>query len=152
VVSADEFVETFLKTYRAAVRTAERIVGARAAEDAVMDAVAYLWARRDTLTAVRPRLFLIAVRQRAHHHRLSAWRRHLVPTADLGALEEVLAGFAAGEPRPAPVRLPEGCIGCGSDITPGNIDARYCGECRARTCRECQRYGGVHDPSCSRHV
>jgi DNA-directed RNA polymerase specialized sigma24 family protein len=97
----------FEQTFAAAVRAAEGIVGDAWAEDAVMDAVAYLWGRRLSLTAVQPRLLLIAARQRAHHHRLSAWRRHVVPVEDLVDVEEMTAAFAAGAPRPAPVRLPE---------------------------------------------
>jgi DNA-directed RNA polymerase specialized sigma24 family protein len=107
VVDAEEFVAVFLATYANAVRAAEAIVGVAEGEDAAMDAALYLWRRRDTLEAIRPRLFLIAARQRAHHHRLSAWRRHVVPVEDLVDVEAMTAAFAVGGPRPAPVRLPE---------------------------------------------
>jgi hypothetical protein len=99
LVSAAEFIAVFEQTYTAAVRAAERIVGVAASEDAVMDAIVYLWCRRDTLTAIRPRLVLIATRQRAHHERRSAWRRYVVPVDNVVAIEEMTTVAGRGNRR-----------------------------------------------------
>jgi hypothetical protein len=60
--------------------------------------------------------------------------------------------YRRGHPIAEGVRLPSTCWGCGSDTTPGSIDLRLCGHCSHRTCKQCRRYGGVHDPSCSQRA
>jgi hypothetical protein len=66
----------YARAWSKAVRAATRICGQLAAEDAVQAAALYLWDRRERLEAISVGLFLLAVKQRANHERLTAWRRH----------------------------------------------------------------------------
>ncbi len=75
VVSEQELLDLYEQVRARATRIAARICGL-AAPDAVQDTAAYLWRRRDTLTAVSPGFFIMAVQQRASSYRRSWWGRH----------------------------------------------------------------------------
>jgi hypothetical protein len=83
-------VEAFLDLYTAhraeAVRMAARIAGDAAAEDAVHDAVAYLWSRRETLEHFDVHLLMTSVKHKALALRTCAWAKHVL----LGNVEALM--------------------------------------------------------------
>jgi hypothetical protein len=76
VVSEQALLDVYRGTWANAVRVAATICGPLLAEDAVQEAAAYLSRRRQTLAGISVGFFITVVAQRAHHIRLSAWRRH----------------------------------------------------------------------------
>jgi hypothetical protein len=75
-VSVEAFLDVYVTCRAEAVRMATRIAGSAAAEDAVHDAVAYLWSRRETLEHFDVHLLMTAVKRKALLIRGSAWCRH----------------------------------------------------------------------------
>jgi DNA-directed RNA polymerase specialized sigma24 family protein len=86
-VSVERFLEVYEGWYRPAVRAAARAGNPSDAEDAAMDALAYLWRRRTTLRSLPWGLLLLAAKHRALMQRRSGWHRYREPVEDFAALQ-----------------------------------------------------------------